>query len=385
MTTSPVVEQLSTRTLVRGTVATFDVLFTEADGTPLVPGDPSQYPSVTVTDTEGIVVETGVATSTGSGRWQYQFQIPADGIVSTNESPWRIDWFMLTAAGRSSEISQNFAVVDVLELTPNDRAYTILVKLGESERLMVKYRQPQDELRLVLTDSNGCGVDMSSTVVSTTYGGWYVYYCDTPPWTNVGHYLITWTTRQNLVAPTQTIVQQLRVPEPEFWFWQSSVRMLIDKVQKKAGHVQSYSDSDIYEYLLRGVDIVNGYTPVSHWNLSMALGVSPLVTYVVAAAAVWGLQAQMISETDLSFSFSGQTTTLDQDKTSGYSAAIDALNNFIQQGLPTVKKGLAYQSFVGVSAIRPYSMRNGPFVAKIAGSGNLNEAIIPIGRLGILI
>lgn len=385
MLPSPLAEPVSTRTLVRGNVVTFQTRFVAADGTPLVPADSAQYPAVTITDTEGVVIQTGVGVDISTGTWSYQFMIPADGVVSTDEHPWRIDWFMTTTSGRQVELSQNFAVVDVLTLTPDDRAYTILTALGDTARLMVKYRSAQSEIKLMLKDTHGCGIDMTSSIQSTTADGWYVYWVDTPAWQTVGQYLVQWTSRQAFTSPTQTVIQQLRVPEPEFWFMDPELRMMIDKVQKKAGHVQAYSDSDIYEYIRKGLDIINGaYTPVSYYSLGQVWH-SPLNAYVIMAAAVYGLQAQLISETDLSFDFSGQTTTLSQDKTSGYATAIDSLNAVIAAGVPVLKKGLAYQGFAGTNGLRPYSMRFGPFMAKIAGRGMVNDAIIPIGRLGILV
>lgn len=387
MTTSPVAQPLATRTLVRGTSAVFETVFVEADGTPLVPSDPSLYPSVSITDGEGTIVDSGIGVSLGGGRWRYQFMIPGDAVLSTDVNPWRIDWLMVTSGGRQAQLGQNFAVIDSFELTPTDRAYTTLVMLGQSERLVVKFRQPQSDVSLILVDQGGEVANLTGSINYTVLDGWHIYYVDTPIWTTVGHYTAMWTTRASLVSPTQTLVTAIRVPEPAFWFLQPSLRMLIDKVQKKSGHVQSYSDSDMYEYMLRGVDVINATGPViTSWTLNTIYGMSPLQAYLVAAAAWWGLQAQYISEGDLAFAFSGQTVTLDVDRTGYYDSALSKLNDFIQQSLPTTKKGLLRQSHVGVVGTRPYSFRHGPFLGKLAsGRSGGGDNLFPLGKLGLLV
>lgn len=387
MTFSPVQQQLITRSVVRGTSAVFEVAFLDTGGTPLVPADPGSYPAVSITDSEGVIADAGVATSLGGGRWRYQLMVPGDAVLSTDDNPWRIDWLMTTLQGRQSQLSQNFNVIDVMSLEPNDRAYTQMASLGESERLVVKFRAQQSEYKLVLKDMGGETCDLSSSIQYVVNSGWHVYYVDTPAWQQTGTYLATWTTRQSVISPTQTIVQTIVVPEQAFWFLQSSLRMLIDKVQKKSGHVQAYSDSDIYEYLQRGTEIVNGVTPVTHWSLGSAAATGPLTTYILAAAAWYGLQAQYLSEGELAFNFSGQTVTLDVDRTGYYDAAMSRLNDFIQQQLPTVKKGLLRQSHAGVSAGRPYSFRHGPYMGKLASGrgGDASAAMIPLGKLGLLV
>jgi sulfur relay (sulfurtransferase) DsrC/TusE family protein len=312
--------------------------------------------------------------------------VPADAVLSSDDKPWRIDWLMMTLQGRQSQLSQNFNVVDAMSLAPNDRAYTQMAALGESERLVIKFRSQQSETRLVLTDMSGETCDLSPTIQYTVYEGWHVYYVDTPVWVSTGTYLATWTARQTIISPTQTIVQMIRVPEQAFWFLQPSLRMLIDKVQKKSGHVQAYSDSDIYEYLLRGTNIVNSTNPVTHWSLGSAAATDPIVPYLLAAAAWWGLQAQYLAEGELAFNFSGQTVTLDVDRTGYYESTMTRLNDFLQQNLATTKKGLLRQSHAGVVAGRPYSFRHGPFMGKLSsGRGNGGDVLVPLGKLGLLL
>ncbi len=379
----------TSRTIVRGTLAIFDVPFLEQDGSPLVPLDPALYPIVSITDTDGVVVETGVAVSLGDGRWRFQSIIPADAIVSTDDSPWRIEWVMTTVSGRTASLAQNFNVIDVAELTPTDRAYTQLISIGCSTRLMVKFRSPQSVIGLRLIDIGGNIADLSGSLQTTNVDGWYVYYLDTPPWTTLGDYLAVWVMRQTVISPTQTVIQKLRVPPIEFWMHQPSLRMRIDKVQKKVGSVYAYSDSDMFEYMLRGVDMINATNPVSHWNFSTVANISPIFEYWIAASALKGLEAQYLTG-EIDFSFSGQTVTLDNDNRSAiYESTMSRLTDQLvtsTTNLQQTKKNLLRQSHTGVAGIRPISWRHGPYVTQIGGGrngGNSMFSSIPLAVLGL--
>lgn len=389
MTTSPVGQPLTSRTLVRGTSATFEVVFAEPDGTPLVPEDLSNYPAVSITDSSGTIIESGVAVSLGDGRWRYQSLIPVDAQLSTDSDPWRIDWLLAAVGGRQVQLGQNFAVIDSFALTPTDRAYTSLVMLGMSDRLMVKYRSPQSDIQLNLMDQNGCIYSATSQIETAFVDGWYAYYWNSPVWTQEGQYLATWSSRANLLSPPQTLVQVIRVPPIAFWHLQPSLRMVIDKVQKKAGHVQSYSDSDMWEYIQRGSDVINSTGPIiTNWPFPIIAGTPVLQSYLVAAAAWWGLQAQFIGEVDIgSWSSSGQTVSLDVDRTGGYDSAISKLNDYITNQLPTTKKGLLRQGSVGSAAVRPISYRE-RWPARMNGGGmrgnNVGSESVTIPLLGPL-
>lgn len=379
----------TSRTIVRGTLAIFDTAFLEQDGSPLVPIDAALYPVVSITDTDGVVVDTGVAVALGDGRWRFQSVLPADAVLSTDDSPWRIEWVMTTVNGRTASVAQNFNVIDVAELTPTDRAYTNMIAVGCTERLMVKFRANQAYVGLRLIDSGGGSIDLSGSVQRSNVDGWYVYYADTGPWTALGDYLATWTMRQAQNSPTQVIVQKLRVPPLEFWMHQSSLRMLIDKVQKKSGSVYAYSDSDMYEYMLRGADIINQTNPVSHWTMPMVANTSPLFTYWIIASAWYGLRAQYLTG-EIDFSFSGQTVTLDNDNRSAiYESSISSFNDFLVNSTTTLqqtKKNLLRQSHTGVAGVRPISWRQGPYVAQVGGGrggGNSVFSSIPLAVLGL--
>lgn len=326
MTTSNV-----NKSIVRGTTGVFEALFVEDDGTPIVPIDLSAYPAVQIVSPEEVTIQTGIAANMGDGRWKFVWLVPADAQLSTREQHWRIDWTVLTVGNRQIQFEQSFDIIDHVEASPNERAYTQIVLEGQTERLLIKFRNKQDQVQLTLRGAETITFDPLSEIHEVAQDGFYTYYADTDA-LSYGCFLATWRARETAISPWQTYIQQVRVPEDIFWILQPNLRMLIDKIQKKDGHVQAYSDSDMYGYMQAGADVINQADPISSWsllNFPTAYGFS---TYLIAASAWWGLQAQYISEGELAFNFcfAGDTYVLTPN---GYIQIKDLVGQDLSPGL----------------------------------------------------
>ncbi|RKZ82983.1 MAG: hypothetical protein DRQ39_10050 [Gammaproteobacteria bacterium] len=377
---------LSPQKVVRGTAVLFQELFVEEDGTPLLPGDPSAYPSVSIISSTEEVVQTGVATQViGSpGRWQFSWFVPADVDLSPSDTPWRIDWMLLTNGGRQITRSAHFVIIDNIEATPEDRQYFNLTFSGQTERLIVKFKDVQEAVQLTIIDPGGVSVTLTPRIEEVKQGQFYMYYADTDALVRTGCYLVIWNTRQTAVSPPNTFVQQVRVPELFFWQLQPDFRLLIDKIQKKIGHVQAYSDSDLYGYLQRGVEILNQTNPVSNWNLTNFPTHFGFTTFLLAAATWWGLQAQYLSEAELSFNYSGQTVTLDVDRTGFYADAMGRLKDYLDKDLQNTKRNALRRVSVGSIATRPYDFGLQSLVTRVQTVNGGSSQILPLfSRLGL--
>lgn len=369
------------QSVVRGSVALFEQLFVDQSGDPIIPGDPTRYPEVTISDRDGVDVQTGIAIAIGDGRWRFQWFVPADAELSTALDQWAIEWRIITSTGREVVKSSNFAVIDTIEANPTERAYTSLVYEGTSDRLIIKFRNKPNEISLRFDDGR-IVTDLTPSINEVRQDGYFVYYADTPP-LDRGCYMSIWQSRENLLAPQVTFVQQTRVPDRSFWALQPDLRMFMDKVQKKVGHVQAYSDSDMYGYLLRGVDVINGYNPPTNWGLQTMLNYAGLSSYLLLAAAWWGLQAQYLSEGELAFNFSGQTITLDVDRTSYYDSALSRIKEYLDN-LTKVKAALIRKVSVGSVNVRPYSYRFNNRVWKVQSSRGVSNFLPLLTDLGLI-
>ena len=105
----------SPQKVVRGTSVLFQELFIEEDGTPLLPSDPSAYPSLSIMSPTEEAIQTGVATQVPAspGRWQFSWFVPADAELSTSDTPWQI------------ELTSSYAIILKLLLT-RDSTSTLL-------------------------------------------------------------------------------------------------------------------------------------------------------------------------------------------------------------------------------------------------------------------
>jgi hypothetical protein len=368
--------------VVRGVSALFEQLFLDEDHNPLVPLDPAQYPTISIVSPSEEIIQQAVATPMGDGRYRYVWFVPADSELSSNATTWRIEWMMLTTAGRQVSMTQYFNVIDNVIATSEERAYTNLTMENTSERLFLRMSREPSSISVVLM--NHGGISESYTPLKVVMDGYTTYYADTSE-LQVGQYIATWTVRETPVSPAQHFVQQIRVPETQFWFFQPSLRMLIDKVQKKEGHVQAYSDSDIYEYFLRGFDIVNQANPISSWNFRMMPLIGGVDAFVIAAAAWWALQAQYLAEAELKFDFSGQTITLGADRTGAYADAISRLGEYLRTELPKTKRNILRRTSVGSLATRPYDYGLTSVVVPVFRSTAGTSQILPLlSRIGLL-
>jgi len=376
---------ISPQKVVRGTPVVFEQLFVESDGTPIVPLDPIAYPSVSIVSPTEEVLQSGVALNAGAGRWRFTWFVPADLELMGPDNPWRIDWLLVTNGGRQISRQSNFIVIDNIEATPEERAYTNLTYLGNSERAVIKFKNEQESIQVQLIDRGNNALNMTPGIQTVQSDGFYTYYVDTPALTMAGCYLVVWTSRQTVLSQATTMVQQIRVPDMMFWWTQPSLRMLIDKVQKKIGHVQSYSDSDLYEYLVRGAEYVNAVNPITGWTLTNWPTTYGMTNFLLLAAAWWGLNAQYLSEAELAFQFSGQTVTLDVDRTGYYADAMGRLKEYLDAQLQQTKRNMLRKVSVGSIATRPYDFGLQSLVARVQTVNGGQDQILPLfSRLGLV-
>lgn len=328
----------------RGTTALFEVDFFDdspANSVPAVPGSVA-YPAWSVLDPSGAQVTTGVGTAGSSpGRWQATWFVSQTAALSTQSGKYRIVWNMVTQTGRQLQQTLPF---DVIELRTPDtledlRAHAYMTYAGQSERMIL--RLPKRPSSLTLTGYRALNLSTPVPNATPAFSGslagssiqeveeqnLFCYLFDTPPLTDLGEYQIVWNYRMTVTSPSDVSIQKLFVPPPVIWSLIPSLRVLIDKLQKKSGTIHAYTDADIYEYYLRGLGYLNSVTPITNWDL-VSFPFNPATTKsLVLAAALWALQAQHLLAGELQFSFSGQTVSLDIDQTGVYSEVVQRITD----------------------------------------------------------
>ncbi|MFA5135266.1 MAG: hypothetical protein WC505_05810 [Patescibacteria group bacterium] len=355
----------------RGTAIAFETTFVDPDGVALLPIDATAYPQIQIKDPDGVVVTTGVGSNVGGGNYRFSWFCPEDGIINAHDDPWRIEWLFLTISGHSKQTEQTFDVVDKVEADPRERQQTYLSRTGGSARIMIRNPRRIDQISLTVkyggsvikfvegiakNDEESAITNPNRKIKESVVDGTYVYYFDTIPLTQ-GEYLIFWDIQETLVSPRDTLVQKLRVVPDVFWHYAVDLRMLVDKLQKRIGTVQAYSDADLYSYLLSGLDTINFYAPTTNWLLTDipidgSHGVRSALLY---AATIHGLIAQQILEEEVSFTHTGQTVTLTVKH--DYTGVITAIKAQLDEYGKAKQQIFVQAEGVGFSGVRPKSYR----------------------------
>jgi hypothetical protein len=355
----------------------------EAETVPLIPLDASRYPSFQVVDINGQIVQAGLATLDGQpGHYRVEFFVAADAPISNDDRRWRLEWLFVDQNNRQFEKTTEFDVRDVDVTVTPVRDIKLIALCDQPFRLFIREVQRPYSISMNLTNTGGEDA-LGSTVVwpgsgaigeelltEVIDGETYVYYFDVPANTfSAGvTYQAVYQIRKSLASIAEHAFQVIEVPPTVALQYFPALRMCIDKYQKRRNLLQAYQDSDIYEYLTRGLELVNGWHPVTSFQMTSVPG--PLVPYWLMAGQLWGLNAQFLLETDLSFDFSGQTVTLNYDHTGNIDTAISRATDFIREGLGPAKTAIyRRQAGVGVSAGRPY---------RVAG---LHNFVYPLSRM----
>lgn len=136
----------------------------------------------------------------------------------------------------------------------------------------------------------------------------------------------------------------VRIVPNNFWRLYPSLQIQLDRARKRPDMINSYSDSDYYEAICRGIAMINIAPPqVTNWVLEdfplggRYWGQYDLSHFLLAGAGIWLLQAQTVAYGEIGFQFTGQTVTLDYDPSGNLGGVIESWLNEINLKLPRAK------------------------------------------------
>jgi len=378
----------------RGETYTFKATFFEDDGsTPLIPLN-SSYPSYSVYNISNALVTSGIAVQDGpAGNYKFDFFVALNAELSYSNKSWRLEWMMITDG--NNQVSQSFSFdVQAAEISATEEAkdQNFITLANKQYRALISFPSPVYSLELEVVKGNSTTTILSTTTpigsftTTTTADGSTVYYVDLPPtvFKDVETYLLTWTVQDNVASALDFVVQRVYAIPLEIFSILPSIRSFIDRLQKTTGSVYGYSDGDLYEYLLRGMDLLNNFFPRSTFSYRNIPG--SLVVFWIYLSSFHALQAQYLLDGELAFNATGQTTSLEVDHSGIYSEAIGRLQEFVNENLSRVKYELQRQSTpVATVAGRPYSARNSYNMVYRFNIGSAVDLAKFLGNLGILL
>jgi hypothetical protein len=382
-----------------------------------VPLDPS-HPTVTIYDLNNVVIQTSVATQVSPGNWIYNFLVPKDAplsyfqqapqtyndqgqgapLTANNSGRYRIEWQMLTPENYQLDFVEEFDVQDVAVTQSLSRELKYLTLAGRPLRLMFRstYLPYYTNLRLQIRGHDHDPVedeflDMKDptnpqgNIKFAKDGDSYVLYFDVDEDVTCPNtaYIALWELTQTQFSIPVTEFQTVTAISTNMLPLLTALRMLIDRFQKRIGRIQAYEESDLLEYLAHGHRLVNLSHPATSYRMEQMP--DDFQSLTLLAAGWYGLQAQKILQTELSFNFSGQSVTLSVDQMAGLDNAANAMMEMFNKTILPAKMAYVRRARgVGTVATRAYSYRNMyNYVYKISslGSDALLNTLTKIGLL----
>ena len=347
----------------------------EEELTPIIPIS-SSYPSFIIRNPKNDIVYSGTAIDYSTqGNYQVTWTIPKDAMLSSDEDSWTIEWIMVASDGRQIQYKENFLVVDMAIETNEDHSIIQVVQANKTFRLYNYFEVNPIEISLdIYTASNSSEPLMSFTKEDLTFvtneRGHVGYYVDVPEGLNQGEYLSFWSYRYTELSDVSREFKSLRSVKPTILRLADQLRILIDRYNKRQSAPNAYSDSDLIEFLDKGLEMVNAWYPVSNpaivWD---SVDSSPYKIYIIACAAIWGLKSQYLLETDLAFNFNGLTTSIDYERGPAIDSFLSSLIEWVNNNLSKAKIATTRSYGIGSVAVRPYSIYNNARNRVIAISG----------------
>lgn len=406
------------RIFTRGEESSFRVsFFADANQTvPLEPIDPT-YPAYTIYDLSGIAIQSGVGTLTQPGQYKADFLVPKDAPLShfhqapqrygdegqgtpltADQGRYRIEWQMVTNANQQVNFVEEFDVRDIAVTQSQSRELKHLVMAGKPFPITFRTATMPHKVEMTLIirgqEQNPVCVESfdaslppgsQGTLQHAKDGDSYVFYYNVEEGVTQGNtvYMALWSVQETPWSVPENSWSIITSINTNLFPLMSSLRMLIDRFQKRVGRLQAFEDSDLLEYLAQGLRMVNLSYPTTGYSMdNVPDDLQPLV---LLAGGWYGLKAQSILEADLSFNFSGQSVTLSVDRASQMDSAASSMMDMFNQQIGPAKMAYVRRARgVGTVAGRAYNYRAlHSYVHRVStiGSDNLMRTLSKIGLL----
>jgi len=351
---------MSKRVIYRGKSYIFKQSFLDKNGNPLEPADDT-YPRYSIYDINNSEVEVGTGKPSNKPGWYaIDFVAPDNALLSTDDCSWRIEWLFVDKEGNHYLKVEDFDLVDETISAADEISQQFIFLANKDNKLIIRLFSEPFLIRLTIYDEAGSptsveNVEHPGNKIDKIRDG--------------DSYLYSYTIRAGTFEEGQTYSAMWEIYEnpdstPDY-IWQKIVavhwkvlrlipdlRMLIDKIQKKQGTVQAYSDADLTNYIEQGLRMLNGWHPVTSYTYSTLP--DQLFIFLLLFSAWYALNSQYMLEVDSAFSFGGQTVTLDYDRTGGIESEIGRLMEFITEHLTRAKTAVLRGRSLGIVSVRPY-------------------------------
>lgn len=346
------------------TLSIIDVILDDFDQ-PVIPANNSAGPKVRLYDTDNSVIAELIATVDPQepGAWRADLPIPKMGLADTSDLKcvWRM-------RGQDGETYRSTHVVqvspqseertgDVIAIVPRDLYLTVVLPFGfdagkpKQEANVAKglpavkgrrgdmltfslYRNNEPLFENFAWNDNSIQMERyrNKTVVRlpNVAGAAKV----------APLMLIAEHTKRDAFTPTQYTFKVWSIT-PQVLVAASSLEQYINKARlQNVIPALDYTQADLIEYLARGLNLFNSFPPqITAFTGTNMQG--PIFDGWLQCSAYYALAAQLQAEGAMAFDFSGQSVSLNVDRTPSIEAALGRVESALNDHVKPAKKLLA--------------------------------------------
>ncbi len=277
--------QETSRVVTRGNLEFFSwkFFYDKDESQPILPLDNQSYPSYRILDPSGTMLSQGVAIAAGiPGHWKIGWVVPKTAQLTNPHRRYQIATVMVDKEMRQWELSWHFDVVESAIKAQEPELQQFLSFLNAPIRVFFKNTVRPNELTMSFfvkgQDNKPLHTGLLTYPIPTPAAPTdileieddtgFTYYLDIPPINRAGSYSALWQVRDTVLSQLDYEHQVVQIITTTTAHLINSLRMLIDKLQKKLGLAFAYTNEDIYEYLSEGVKLINAYWPPSNYSLT---------------------------------------------------------------------------------------------------------------------
>lgn len=329
--------------VIKGKEFKYSILFPESSG---------EVPTFTIYTPQGQLFITGDGSVAEGDNYETIVTVPVNAPNSTPDNQWRIEW------GHGDVKKVMYFDVKDPELS-NDEIF---------QRELFKFALPSKtyNARLIIPERPEdieCFLYRGNNMITAVEA-------EDPEDHRLGTQLTAEIPREHMKVGELTLVwdtdiedyyQIINVPPMTMLPTINRVRFIIDRVIKRVEEPQAYLDSDLVAAIYGGLEYLNAWNPLTYYVLTdMPVGLSPFLVY---ASAWYALNSQFMLESDLAFSYSGQSLSLDYDRTGPIESEIGRLQEYMSEHLTKAKKTLLRGQTQGVVGLTSSGL--GPGIAEV--------------------
>lgn len=302
------------------------------------PIDPVLYPAYRITDVNNDFIDAGIGTfSALDNLYHANISIPENAPISTDAEKYLITWLMKGSNKKEYQVTEYFEV-----LNPNFNEVALkeiqsIVLSGNSAKLSAPF--PTNSAVTVTAYYNDTEIFSDEATPSGSYNTYYIFNIEIPAENlSLGEILVLWQ------AGDITFHQKVNVINRSMLVKITDLRMYLDKVHKDIDLYTGYRDSDLYFYIMQGLNMVNIVSPISEWKITdfYQNGSRNGISFVLNMAASYcALNAQYLAEGDSVFDYSGQPVTLSVDRTGFIESQLSRIKDYLNNEFKEYKKNLS--------------------------------------------